>query len=154
MRLPFLLHMNLRIAPGRGRPFFPIVSPIRQKRHNSSLSLLIRAHSYTHELTHRPRNVSGLEAGASSPKFEISISSDASKLAVGVATGLTVICQPAKADLSGAIQAGSNLVQKDTIIAVAFGTAILALGAVTIGVRLSYYILQKYMPSRCCCLQL
>lgn len=141
--------MNLRIAPGRGRPFLPIVSPGRQQRHNSSLSLLTRALSSSHELKYRPRDVSGLEVGGFSPKIEISISSDASKLAVGIATGLTVICQPAKADLSGAIQAGSNLVQRDTIIAVAFGTAILALGAVTIGVRLSHTIFRQDMCPLC-----
>lgn len=45
------------------------------------------------------------------------------------------VSHAAQADAIESIQAGSQLIQKDSIIAVAFGTAILALGAVTIGVR-------------------
>ena len=49
--------------------------------------------------------------------------------------GLPVLARESRADFLETVQAGSDLVQKDTIIGIAFGTAILALGAVTIGVR-------------------
>ena len=48
--------------------------------------------------------------------------------------GMAVAAKEAHADVMDTIKAGTNLVQKDTVIGIAFGTAILALGAVTIGV--------------------
>jgi hypothetical protein len=42
---------------------------------------------------------------------------------------------PARADVSNTLQEGSALIQKDTVISVAFTVAVIALGAVSLGVR-------------------
>ena len=56
------------------------------------------------------------------------------QLSLAVGAGVTGTSSPAHADIMETIEAGTSLIQKDTIIGIAFGTAILALGAVTIGV--------------------
>lgn len=58
------------------------------------------------------------------------------RIASATAIGITSTSGRASADAADTIQAGTQLIQKDTIIGIAFGTAILALGAVTIGVSL------------------
>ena len=127
--------MISRITPCRTRPFLANTCRTGGLRLASSRKTqLFRASDASRELC-GTRTAPGLAKGASGPKSQSTLSSDTLKLALSIAIGLTISSQPAKADILDVFQAGSNLVQKDTVIGLAFGTAILALGAVTIGVR-------------------
>ena len=127
-----ILHMNLRTTPDRNSPF--LVHTCRKE--SPRLAKTFKPHSRFSSAT--SNQICGASKAPGPPKADSvqhPLSSDSLRLAFGIAGGLTASSQPAKADISDVIQAGSNLVQKDTIIAIAFGTAILALGAVTVGVR-------------------